>query len=90
MEIEDEDDFYSPEEPIVAPTKDTDTSTTKHQPATTTTSRHDDELEEGEEEDEGGVIIEEDEDDSVSPYFTLRDPLVKLPANSLARMSTSS
>lgn len=71
MEIEDEDDFYSPEEPIVTPAKDADAST-KQQP-TTTTSRNpnDDELEEGEEEDEGGVIIEEDEDDSVSLYSTL-------------------
>lgn len=56
MDIEDEDDFYAPEEPQV-PTED------EKKPAAQQPIKSD-ELEEGEEEDEGAAM-DEDEDDSV-------------------------
>lgn len=65
MEIEDEDDFYAPEEPIVAPKTETDTKPEAGGGGPTNASGEDEELEEGEEEDEGGEIMEEDDDDSV-------------------------
>ncbi|VUC20129.1 unnamed protein product [Clonostachys rosea] len=59
MDIEDDDDFYAPEEPTV-PTEE------KDQPSKA------DELEEGEEEDEGAAMDEDEDDDSDIDIITER------------------
>lgn len=86
MDIEDDDDFYAPEEPMV-PAKDNEAATKTQAPAAG--SRNDDELEEGEEEDEGGIIVEEDDEDSVGSTVALSFTRTR-DANELARMSTLS
>lgn len=68
MEIEDEDDFYAPEEPKVTPAEDKDKDKAPQ--------KADDDLEEGEEEDEGAAMDEDDDesddDDSVRRLSHLR------------------
>jgi pre-mRNA 3'-end-processing factor FIP1 len=58
--VEDDDDFYAPDEPTIPDQDETHVAASKDAPA-----EHDEDLEEGEEEDEG---VEMDEDDSVCCY----------------------
>lgn len=60
MEIDDEDDFYAPEEPDVS--QPVAAAAPAPAPAPAAEQHHDEDLEEGEEEDEGAEM---DEDDSV-------------------------
>jgi hypothetical protein len=64
MDMDDEDDFYSPEEPIPAAADAKSEEQVQNATLAAPTSKAE-ELEEGEEEDEGGAM-EEDSDDSVS------------------------
>lgn len=61
MDIDEDDDFYAPEEPDVQPTA---TAAAPAAPVAAKTEPQNDELEEGEEEDESGEMDEDD--DSVS------------------------
>ncbi|SPO01481.1 related to Pre-mRNA polyadenylation factor FIP1 [Cephalotrichum gorgonifer] len=85
MEIEDEDDFYAPEEPIIEPVKSE--PDTKPSAGPTNASRKDEELEEGEEEDEGGEIMDEDDDDSDVDFIMEPKEGEKAPAPQQSRYS---
>lgn len=73
MDIDEDDDFYAPEEPAVEATTTPATTTDPTEDAAATipspqVDAKSDELEEGEEEDEGGAM-DEDEDDSVGTLW---------------------
>ncbi|KAF9880125.1 cleavage and polyadenylylation specificity factor subunit [Colletotrichum karsti] len=70
MDIDEDDDFYAPEEPTV-PTTATENEAPKASPPKVVESNKTEELEEGEEEDEGGAM-DEDEDDSDIDIITER------------------
>ncbi|KAM7184852.1 Fip1 motif domain containing protein [Rhypophila sp. PSN 637] len=69
MDIDEDDDFYAPEEPQVAPAQPPATSTGAPEPTAAaapsagTKTDPNEELEEGEEEDEGGEMDEDDDSD---------------------------
>lgn len=72
MDIDEDDDFYAPEEPTVpAPAPATENAAATKAPSPKVESKND-ELEEGEEEDEGGAMDEDDDEDSVSFCLHLR------------------
>ncbi|WYZ44900.1 hypothetical protein EsH8_VIII_000216 [Colletotrichum jinshuiense] len=76
MDIDEDDDFYAPEEPAVEATTTPATTTNPTEDAAATipspqVDAKSDELEEGEEEDEGGAM-DEDEDDSDIDIITER------------------
>ncbi|ORY59679.1 Fip1 motif-domain-containing protein [Pseudomassariella vexata] len=81
MDIDDDDDFYAPDEPA------TTQSPAQHEPASTNppAAQHDEDLEEGEEEDEGAEM-DEDEDSDVD-IITERKDGTKAPPPTTARYS---
>lgn len=72
MDMDEDDDFYAPEEPEVQPTATTSAPTA---PAATDTKTEpqNDELEEGEEEDEGGEMDEDDDDSDIEIVTERKD-----------------
>lgn len=89
MDIEDDDDFYAPEEPQVAPAEAKDKDKDKEKPTQTS-----DDLEEGEEEDEGAAMDEDDDSDSVGaschPFYEVTRDSSANEAAAACRISTSS
>ncbi|KAF4867714.1 Pre-mRNA polyadenylation factor FIP1 [Colletotrichum siamense] len=72
MDIDEDDDFYAPEEPTVpAPAPATENAAAPKAPSPKVESKND-ELEEGEEEDEGGAMDEDDDEDSDIDIITER------------------
>lgn len=67
MDFDEDEDFYAPEEPQVAPAQPATTTTSAPEPTSTTApvagakTDQNEELEEGEEEDEGGEMDEDDD-----------------------------
>lgn len=74
MEIDEDDDFYAPEEPQVSPAQPTTTSPSGPEPTAPTApsagakTDPNEELEEGEEEDEGGEMDEDDDSVGALPF----------------------
>ncbi|KAB5523827.1 Fip1 domain-containing protein [Coniochaeta sp. 2T2.1] len=90
MDIDEDDDFYAPEESEAqTTTAEPSAAAPAHAPAATETKteQQTDELEEGEEEDEGGEMDEDDSDDSDVEIVTERKDGTKAPPPSQSRYS---
>lgn len=94
MDIDEDDDFYAPEEPQDAPAQPMTTTTNAPEPTTAsaptagTKTAPDEELEEGEEEDEGGEMDEDDDSVKTPLSFTFKP--YELIFSCVTRMSTLS
>lgn len=83
MEIDDDDDFYAPEEPIMQSVDNTTApGAAANANAAPTGPQHDEDLEEGEEEDEGAEMEDSDSVRSPSTVHHL-PPAIVLPTNTM-------